>query len=397
MSKTVIRVTPVAGFDIPELERWLAAMSKKGLRFSMTAGLLTVFKRAEQRTVQIHLEPIRGAVEDDPELNALYDDAGWQYWGIFRGSFYVFASDDLTAQAHTDMETHEYALKRFFRGKAIGGALLALANALLLGLYQRSAPWKIDWTWLRYFPVETFSNKPVLPFLLAALGLLLIDLSYLLGLCRLLRYRKAIRNGTVPNRHRKVGWLSAIGSVILIPVLINSVQLLSGANYRPYDLVGSGFITLADIEGSDLRLSHDAFYNMDYIAHEGTLLDAESWYFQQYAAFGVDDSPNDVPRLEITVTRYPWNALAEMRMAELGRQKFDNSGDDQRFDVLDECLYAKWEGWTHTSEMTGETRAFLPGGILALRQGNTVLFANYYGEQDLSEHMEQFARMLINL
>ena len=86
-----------------------------------------------------------------------------------------------------------------------------------------------------------------------------------------------------------------------------------------------------------------------------------------------------------------------MRLPKCGWQKFDNSGDDQRFDVLDECLYAKWEGWTHTSEMTGETRAFLPGGILALRQGNTVLFANYYGEQDLSEHMEQFARMLINL
>ena len=180
-------------------------------------------------------------------------------------------------------------------------------------------------------------------------------------------------------------------------VFINSVQLLSGANYRPYDLVGSGFVTLADIEGSDLRLSHDAFYNMDYIAHEGTLLDAESWYFQQYAAFGVDDSPNDVPRLEITVTRYPWNALAKMRMAELGRQKFDNSCDDQRFDVLDECLYAKRERWTHTSEVTGETRAFLPGGILALWQGNTVLFVNYYGEQNLTEYMEQFARMLINL
>ena len=136
MNKTVIRVTPVGGFDIPELENWLAAMSKKGLRFSMTAGLLTVFERAERRTVQIHLEPIRGAVEDDPELNALYDDAGWKYWGIFRGSFYVFASDDLTARAHTDVETHEYALKRFFRGKVFGGALLALANALLLGPYQ---------------------------------------------------------------------------------------------------------------------------------------------------------------------------------------------------------------------------------------------------------------------
>ena len=45
MSKNAIRVTPVGGFDIPELENWLAAMSKKGLRFSTTAGLLTIFER----------------------------------------------------------------------------------------------------------------------------------------------------------------------------------------------------------------------------------------------------------------------------------------------------------------------------------------------------------------
>ena len=128
MSKNVIRVIPVGGFDIPELENWLAAMSKKGLRFSTTAGLLTIFERTEQQIVQIHLEPIRGTTEDDPELNVLYEDAGWQYWGIFRGSFYVFASDDLTAQAYTDIETHEYALKRFFKEKAIDGVLLVVAN-----------------------------------------------------------------------------------------------------------------------------------------------------------------------------------------------------------------------------------------------------------------------------
>ena len=397
MSKNVIRVTPVGGFDIPELENWLAAMSKKGLRFSMTAGILTIFERTEQRIVQIHLEPIRGTAEDDPELNALYEDAGWQYWGIFRGSFYVFASDELTARAHTDIETHEYALKRFFKEKVIGGVLLAVANVLLLALYQNGAPWKIDWMWLKYFPVETFSKNPVLPFLLAALGLLLIDLSYLLGLCHLLRYRKAIRNGTVPNRHRKVGWLSAVGLVVLIPVFINTVQLLSGTDYRPYDLEGSGFVTLTDIEGADLQLSQNIFYSMDYIAHDGTLLDPESWYFRQCATFGEDDSPSDVPNLEITITRYPLNMLAEMRVAELSRQKFDNSGDYQKFDVLDECLYAKREGWTHTSEITGETRTVLPGGILVMRRGNTVLFAKYYGNQDLSEHIEHFAQMLVNL
>ena len=38
-----------------------------------------------------------------------------------------------------------------------------------------------------------------------------------------------------------------------------------------------------------------------------------------------------------------------------------------------------------------------PGGILVLRRGDTVLFADYYGEQDLSEHIEHFAQMLMDL
>lgn len=393
MSNTVIRITPVGSFDIPELEGWLVAMSKKGLRFSMTAGLLTVFERTEQRTVQVHLEPIRGKTEDDPEINELYEAAGWQYWGMFRGSFYVFASDDLTAQAHTDVEAQEYALRRFFKEKVIGGVLLALANVLLLGLYQNGAPWNIDWTWLGYYPVETFSVRPVLPFLMAALGLMLIDLAYLLGLCYLLRYRKAIRNGTSPNRHGRTGWLSAMGLVILIPVLINTTQLFLGADYEACDLEGSGFVTLTDIEGAQLRLSGDVFYNMDYIAHAGTLLMPESWYYQQYGSFGKDESPGDVPHIEISITRYPLETLAQRRVEELSRQHFDGSGDYQQLDVLDECLYAKRDERTHTSEISGETRVLLPGGILVLRQGNTVLFANYYGERDISEHIEQFAQM----
>ena len=59
MSKTVIRITPVGGFDIPGLENWFAVMAGKGLRFSMTTGPLTIFEKTAQQTVQIHLEPIR--------------------------------------------------------------------------------------------------------------------------------------------------------------------------------------------------------------------------------------------------------------------------------------------------------------------------------------------------
>lgn len=59
-------------------------------------------------------------------------------------------------------------------------------------------------------------------------------------------------------------------------VFINTIQLFAGTDYRPYDLAGSGFITLTDIEGEDLPLSRDVFYSMDYISHGGTLLDPRS-------------------------------------------------------------------------------------------------------------------------
>ena len=164
MSKTVIRITPVGGFDIPGLENWFAVMAGKGLRFSMTTGPLTIFEKTAQQTVQIHLEPIRGAVNDDPELNALYEDAGWHYWGIFRGSFYVFASDDLTAQAHTDSETQDYALKRFFKEKVIGGVLLAFGNVLCSAFIKTAPHGKLighgsDIIPLRPFPTDLCSRS----------------------------------------------------------------------------------------------------------------------------------------------------------------------------------------------------------------------------------------------
>ena len=149
MSKTVTRVIPYGGYDIPGLEGWLADMAARGLRFSMTMGPLGCFERTERQQVQVHLEPIQGVVEENPEVNALYEEAGWSYWGMFRGSFYVYASPDLEARAHTDPETLGYALRRFFRGKLISGLLLAFLNFLLLSLYSEGAPWEFSWTWLR--------------------------------------------------------------------------------------------------------------------------------------------------------------------------------------------------------------------------------------------------------
>ena len=397
MSKKIIRVCPFGGFDIPGLESWLAEMAMKGLRFSMTTGPLCHFEKAEPKKVRIHLEPIQGAVNDNPELNELYENAGWHYWGIFRGRLYVYASADSQAEAHTDPEILCYALTKFFREKRIIGILLAVANVFLLGLYGNGAFWKIDWVWLKYYPVETLSDGSIIPFFLSFLGLILVDISYLIGLFHLVQYRKMIKNGGKVRGHKGPGWLLAVGILVLMPVFINSAQLFLGLDYSPYDLEGSGFVTLTDIEGKDFRLHGDHFYNMDYISHGSTLLDPESWYFTQYGSFSQNQSPDDVPHLEIIISRYPLEILAKLRTEEWSRQHFNNSGAYEQLDVLDECLYAKREGRTHVSEITGEAHVFLPGGILILRQENTVLFVDYYGEQDLSPHVEQFAKMMNDL
>ena len=40
------RFTPVNGYDLPGLERWLEAMAARGLRFALTMGPLTAFERS---------------------------------------------------------------------------------------------------------------------------------------------------------------------------------------------------------------------------------------------------------------------------------------------------------------------------------------------------------------
>ena len=395
MSKTVIRITPYGGFDIAGLESWLAALAAKGLHFSATAGPLTVFERGEPKTLQIHLEPIRGAVREDPELNAIYEEGGWHYLGIFRGAFFAFSTDDPQAQAHTDPETLGYSLGRFFRQKLMGGLLLAGLGVLLLGMYANGVR-DLSW-WLQYFPVERLSDGKTLPFLLAALGLFLLVLSYLLGLVQLTRYRRSVRAGKAFRSRRGGGWMALAGLLILAPVVINSVQLYLGMDYGVCSLEDSGAVTLTDLEGEDFRLSGDYMYNMDRISHGGTLLQPEHWGFRQYGAFSQygDIGPNDVSHLETYAVRYPLEGLAELRAEELsaGRTNgLEAYRDLEPVSGLDQALYARREGWTAENG-----REFLPGGMLILRRGGTVLHVDYYGEQDLRAHLPQFAAFMEQL
>ncbi|MFZ7101512.1 MAG: DUF2812 domain-containing protein [Peptococcaceae bacterium] len=380
--KSCWKLMQVNGYDISAIERYLERMAAQGLLFSMTAGPLTLFCREEPKALQFHLEPILTKAEEDPELNALYEDAGWQYLGMFRNNYFVFVTENLEAEAHTDPEALDYVLKRFSKQKLLSGLGLLALNFFLLSLYHRGWPGSIGWVYLQYFPVETISRYPVLPLLLSVLGLVLLDLYYLLGLLCLRRCRA----GKTAGRVSRSGWLLAVGIVILIPVVLNSIQLFFGLDYRSFDLADSNFVTLSEIEGPEFHLTGDNMYNMNYISHGGTLLDPENWFFRQYGAFSHYDGGidiNDVPHLILSIIRYPLDALAQKRVQEW-------------------CAYRVMEEQYQKLPPVGglEEIYLLQAGeisYLVLRRGGTVLRAEYQGDKDLSEFLERFAQMLQDL
>lgn len=393
----MIRLTPAGGYDLPGLEKWLERLAAKGLRFATTAGPLTIFEKSEPARVQIHLEPARQKTDqEDPELTALYEAAGWTYLGIFRKNYFVFSTPDQEALAHTDSDTLDYVLARFFRQKLLGALGLLLGNFFLLAAYWQNIPLHNSprdfLLSLGYFWAEWLST-PLIPLLFALVGLLFADLSYLLGLHTLARLRKRLKNGlplTPAPGSRLSGGALAVGTVFLTLTLTVYLSYLLDLGYQPLPLEETKFITLTELEGEDFRLSGDRSYTMDFVSHGDCLFEAETWYFQQYGSFshyegGIDI--NDVPRLKITVYRY----VLPFAAREIAREwSFSaNYGDyvaPPPSHGFDQILYAR-----------GENPGGNSGMYLILVRGRTALRAEYQGETDLTQYLDRFAEMMDHL
>lgn len=326
MSKTVWRITPVNGYDIPGLEGWLEKQAAKGLVFSMTVGPFTLFRRGEPAALRFHLEPSPDKPDrTDPELNALYEEAGWRYLGLFRSSFAVFATEGLESQAHTDPEVWSYVLGRFLRRKLLAGLGLLALNFLCLESFRFLV--ELSWSDLRWFPVDTMSTHPLLSSILSAAGVVLVDLSWLLGLLSLDRYRKAVISREKPPRHTHGGGLLAVGVLALALVLADLMWQIADVRYQPI-LEEAGAVTLTDIEGADFPLSSDPLASMDYASHRAGLLMPQRWRYWQSGRFRWNEDGSkdrEVPKLDVEIYRYhlPW--LAGKMVEEQSRIQWDLS------------------------------------------------------------------------
>lgn len=389
--KRVYKITPVSLCDIPGLERWLKRQAAGGLMFDMTAGPLVLFDRQKPASLRFHLEPAPNKPDrTDPELNELYEQAGWRYLGLFRSSFAVFVTEDMEARAHTDPEVWAYVLKRFFRRKLLGGVGLAMLNFTLLSFFWSSM---FDLFELRYFWAEALAAG-LLRWVLAVLGLALMDISYLHGLFVLWRLHRRTKRDlpmTSAPGSRLSGTLAALSAIPLLLVAVELLFLFATQGYFPYDLAGSNFVTLTEIEGEDFRLTGDHMHNMDYISHGDTPLTPENWYFQQWGAsrvFSEGGALGDIPHLQISITRYLLPAVAHRRVFE-----WQSWGGHENYQSLAPAYGLDEISINRFLSRREET----PYTYLILRKGGAVLRAEYCGDQDLTRFLPRFAEMLGSL
>lgn len=281
-----------------------------------------------------------------------------------------------------------YALRRFFRQKLLGGAGLALLNFLVLSFFYSSR--FTDPTCLRFQWAELLSDG-LLSWLLALLGMGLTDLSYLLGLFSLWKFRRQIRHDlptAATPASRLAGVLSALAVLPLVLVAAEFSFLYFTNGYFPYDLAGSNFVTMAEIEGPEFRPTGDTMFNMDYISHGDSPLTPESWYYQQWESSRVFDSGGslaNIPHLEINITRYLLPAVAERRAWE-----WRAWGGHESYQAL-EPAHGLEEIWYYQNEQD-------PGFCyLVLRKGGLVMRVEYEGSKDLTQFLPRFAQMLDTL
>ena len=219
----------------------------------------------------------------------------------------------------------------------------------------------------------------------------LTDLSYLLGLFSLWQFRRQIRHAlptAAAPASRLAGVLSDLAVLPLVLVAAEFTLLCFTNGYFSYDLAGSGFVTMAEIEGPEFRPTGDTMYNMDYISHGDSPLTPESWYYQQWESnrvFGSGSSLADIPHLEINITRYLLPAVAEWRAWE-----WRSWGGHENYRAL-EPAHGLEEIWYYQSERNPDFY------YLVLRKGGLVMRVEYEGSKDLTQFLPRFAQMLDSL
>lgn len=375
-------------------------MAAKGLHLDKMAKYFAWFDRGEpMENVRFRLEPV--TKEDDwvtAEEREGFLEMGWAYLDTWENLYRIYRADDPAApELHTDPRTQALTLDRLIRKHA--KSLL-----IVLGIWIACCA-------LLIATADSFTDLLIGSVFYVDLSIIFLTALLFFdrgGLLDLLELRRSLRRGE-PQPHptvRRFGLPAGILALIMavFPIITSTLNLFEFPHYRTItETQDLPYVSIFDIEDDpQLERITDATPNwgQDYFhSYQRTrsLLVPEYCITRQY---GEVESRNweYVARNTFSETEYvPYHYDPQLSIT---RMKLLTEGLAARvYDSFENDLI---EGEIIETALDFDEAIFLvaapaddaPRTRILLREGRTVLYAAYYGEADLTAHLEEFAALV---
>lgn len=391
--KIVRRLVPVDFLDLDGLELWLEEMAARGLHFQKFGTFFAQFRPGEPARVRYHAEPTEKGENTIPAQAADYGDMGWSYVGKI-GYLALFRTADPDApEFHTDPVAQSYTLDRLTRRLTrFVWLLLAMMAALVAFMVWA----RLDSSFGLVLSLVRFSSLYTNLVILADVALILYFSWGVWGLCRL---RRRLRAGIPHQRPRH--WQHT-GLVRQGYTLLLSIAALVQIGFTAAHFAG---VTRWDMELSDLDRPTPV---LSLAELEGNVYTPEPFYYPGYEGPDRDNfvsyDGRPLARIyEVTQTgavdgerRYLKMEWYDLTLPFLAGPLLEDLMDYELYDLT----YRPKRYTMEELSAQGFDRLVVAedvdysGQQLFAQLGNRVVYLDYTGSRDLTEHLDQVAALL---
>ena len=391
--KIMRRLVPVDFLDLDGLELWLEDMAAKGLHFQKFGTFFAQFRPGEPARVRYHAEPTEKGGNTIPAQAADYDDMGWSYVGKI-GYLALFRTADPDApEFHTDPVTQSYTLDRLTKKLTRFVWLLLVLMAALVAFMVWA---RLDSSFGLVLSLVRFSSLYTNLVILADVALILYFSWGVWGLCRL---RRRLRAG-IPHqrpRHWRHTGLVRQGYTLLL-----SIAALVQIGFTAAHFAG---VTRWDMELSDLDRPAPV---LSLAELEGDGYAPEPFYYPGYEGPDRDNFVSydcrPLARIyKVTQTgtvdgerRYLKMEWYNLTLPFLAGPMLEDLMDYELYDLR----YVPERYAVEELSAPGFDRLVVAedvdygGQQLFARLGNRVVYLDYTGSRDLTEHLDRVAALL---
>lgn len=391
--KIVRKLVPVDFLDLDGVELWLEDMAATGFHFQKFGTFFAQFRPGEPSQVRYHAEPMEKGGNTIPAQDADYDDMGWSYVGKI-GYLALFRTADPDApEFHTDPVTQSYTLDRLTKRLT---RFVWLLLAMMVALISFMVWARLDSSFGLILSLVRFGSLYTNLIVLVELLLILHFSWEVLGLCRLRRRLRAGIPHQRPRRWRHTGLVRQGYTLLLSVAALIQIGFTTAyfAGVTKWDMEFSDLdrpapvLSLAELEGDGYTPEpfgypgyegpdRDNFVSYDgrplariYEVTQAGTLDGERRYLKMEwydltLPFLAGPLLEDLMDYELYDLRYVPERYA---VEELSAPGFN------RLVVAEDVDYG--------------------GQQLFARMGGRVVYLDYTGSRDLTEHLDQVAGLL---